>query len=522
MKINLILFTISSPVNEIKEIIKLILNQYPIYLLSPHVAFENEISQINDGIDKQLSFISFYQFISQEEMEFCDNKADVIIVERFKLRNGYLSEYYNQIKALKNCIILKNIKLKFEIAEGYIVADDLGIDASIWLKENFVNKIIGIKKIKNKNNILSKIKRFLSARLECNILKTNNESFYLLGKPDRTLQYLKDDNKLVKLSYFERFLFNNIYKLNILARKKMPVELLINILIKIFKKANQNIEIFITPMHEDRESYSILAKRFGCKYVNLQDGYLPNYYTSTYLKFRNGVDKYYIWDKLSKGIFERHSLSCEKWDSYKSNLLPTIKINQSFEIKKIVFLASGAGDWTALKNRSDEDLIFLALINVSKKHKNIHFIFRPHPLWLHPTHQGVNSIERLMFYVDYKKLTNFTISSGALKEGLLYTKHNDLSTASTTIDDDMNSADIIIGDHSQSILTGAKKGKIIASISLAKRKEFFSNYGQLGFPILKSESDIHKFINIINDKFDRTEFLINYNNAIELYNREYI
>jgi hypothetical protein len=518
-EINLIVFTITTSIKTIQEAIDLIDNNLPIYLLSPHIAFENEIKNIKDNTSREMYFISFYEFINQEEMEYCDTQADILIVNEFNSRLGHLNHYYNKIKILKNNIILKNNKNKFNIQNKYILADDLGIDIDIWTNNNFINNTIN-KKVVNKNNIFQKLNNMIFSGIECNILKNDNESYYLLGKPNRTLQYLKiEDIKIVKFSYLYKMLFNILYKLSILKSKNIPIGFVLNQAIKLFK--NKKINKFIVPIHEHTDSYSYLSEEFNCKYIVLQDGYLPNYYTSAYLKYWEKVDKYYIWDKSSEGIFKRHNLPYKKWNMYRDNRLPILQLKDSFNIKKIVFLSSGAGDWTALKNRSDEDLILLALINVSKIFKNIQFVFRPHPLWLHPLHQGINSIQRVVEYIDSLRLDNFKISGGALKEGLEFTRHQNLSTASSSIDEDINTADIILGDHSQSMITAAKRGKLISSISLTKRKEFFSNYTDLGFQILKSEDDIKNFINILSNQVKREKFLIKYNNSIKLYNTEY-
>ena len=318
MKINLIIFTITTKSLIIQETIKSINNDYPIYLLSPHIAFENEINKIKKSIKNDLCFISIYEFISQREMEYCDIEADTIILNKYSSRSGKLTEYYSQIKKLKNQIILKNVQTKFEIIDKYILANDLGIDDSVWIENNYINKILD-HQITNKNNLLSKVKNLLFTKVECNILKSSNESYYLLGKPNRTLQYLKTENvELIKLSYLKNILFNILYKLSILKSKNIPIAFLLNLFIKFLK--NEDIKKIIVPVHEDREYYSSFAKELKYKYINIQDGYLPSYYTSAYLKYREYVDEYYIWDKLSEGIFRRHKLSYKKWNIYKNNI----------------------------------------------------------------------------------------------------------------------------------------------------------------------------------------------------------
>ena len=150
MKINLIIFTITTKSLIIQETIKSINNDYPIYLLSPHIAFENEINKIKKSIKNDLCFISIYEFISQREMEYCDIEADTIILNKYSSRSGKLTEYYSQIKKLKNQIILKNVQTKFEIIDKYILANDLGIDDSVWIDlETMLQEILaGMKELK--------------------------------------------------------------------------------------------------------------------------------------------------------------------------------------------------------------------------------------------------------------------------------------------------------------------------------------------------------------------------------------
>ena len=140
---------------------------------------------------------------------------------------------------------------------------------------------------------------------------------------------------------------------------------------------------------------------------------------------------------------------------------------------------------------------------------------------MHEKHQGLNSINRLIEYTETLNLSNFSISVGALEEGVSFSKYKQVSVKSLSIDKDIDSSDIIFGDHSQSMIESAKKGKIMTSINLARREGFFSSYSKLGFPILQSERDIIEFISIFNDNLKKNEFINNYNDSVELYNAKY-
>lgn len=524
-RIHLIVFSLTTTTQRLASIIKLIKDDnIPIFCLSPHVPFDTEMAKIKKEASKKIFFISFYEFISQEEMEYCDVEADKIILREYKTREGKLKKYYNKIKQLKNEIILKNISLKYELDSKFILAYDLGIDEEIWIRNNFKRKSRFLdpgreKLIKIGNKLFNLYKKLKKVTKIC-LMKTKNKTYYFFGRTDRVLQYLdKNKYEFVKIPFWELAYLYLAVRLSYLSRIDSKIKYLFKVILKvslfIFKIIKKNsIYDIISPIHEDTDAYGYLAHMLDKEMFYLQDGLLPSYYPSAYLKYRVWVNKYFIWNILSKGIFERHSSAYEIWDCYKSMRLPNID-KSIFAVKKIVFLTSGAGDWTALKNRSDEDLSFMAFVEAAKNNPGIQFVFRPHPLWMHPEHQGVHSIQRLIDYAKTVNLPNLIVSNGALQEGRNFTKNNLLSVTPTTINDDINSSDIVLGDHSQALITAAQRGKIIASVSLAKRKEFFCDYTGLGFPILRSADDITILIRKIKED---PSFIIDYNGAIERHN----
>lgn len=530
--INLIVFSLTTPISLLVEAIEATKqNNYHTLCLSPHKLFDTEIVCITEKTTKEISFSSFYEFISQKEMEYCDTEADNIIISEKKSRENQLRNYYSKIKELKNNVIIDNISAKYLLELKHILSDDLGIDAQVWLRAGFNNCFLPLPeltKITIYNKVTRRVKvffQYLKNRPLISLFRTSAQNYYFIGRPNRIIQYL-DSKKytIFPLPQWEVLYLNTLLILCRLSRKKriaviqMPLSFVLDMLVLFFKTIKgENVYTIISPIHEDNDMYGFLASKIGVEMFYMQDGFLPSYYPSAYLRYRIWVNKYYIWDKLSKGIFERHSLNYEVWDCYTRTTLPLIE-NEKLKIRNVVFLTSGAGDWTALKNRSDEDLAFLAFLEAAKKLPEVKFIYRPHPLWMHPEHQGVNSIKRVINYSEDLNLPNFTVSSGALKEGNTFIKDKHLSIEPNTINDEINLADIIFGDHSQSLITAAYKKKIIASVSLANRKEFFYNYTQLGFPILRSADAIISFIKKAETEPD---FVDNYNKAIKLYNKKH-
>lgn len=529
-KANLIVFSLTTPVSLLIEIIDATKqNNSPTLCLSPHKLFDTEIASINQKTTKEIYFISLYEFISQNEMEYCDTEADDIITSEKKTRDNQLVNYYAKIKELKNNIILKNIELEYQLELKYVLSNDLGIDAPVWISNNFNQEFfLNLSKVAISNNFIEKTKsalRYLIKNNEIHLFETKDEKFYFFGRFSRITQYLDAEKyKIIQLSKWEVIYLNSLLKLCRLSNKQSILmsglisSFLLKTFIRLFKviKSKKSLDIAST-LHEGNEIYKSLALKMGVQILYIQDGFLPSYYTSKYLYYDLLADKYLVWDQLSKGLFKRHSLNCKIWTCYKETTLPIIE-NTKFQVQQIVFLASGSGNWTALKNRSDEDLSFLTFVEAAKNFPDINFIYRPHPLWMHPTHQGLNSIKRIIDYSKKLNLANFTVSSGAFKEGLMFAQGKQLSVKPTTINDDINSADIVFGDHSQALITAMQRKKIIASVSCANRKEFFYDYTKLGFPILRSSEDMISFIKKVKVE---PYFIDDYNKSIKLYNDKY-
>ena len=113
---------------------------------------------------------------------------------------------------------------------------------------------------------------------------------------------------------------------------------------------------------------------------------------------------------------------------------------------------------------------------------------------------------------------NIEISDNYLKKASNFQKenHENVSFISKSIEDEIKSADIVLGDHSEALLNAAQQEKIIGSVSLARRKEFFYDYTFLGFPLMRSVDDIAKFIDQVEND---TNFCTSYNKIIEKFNQ---
>ena len=187
-------------------------------------------------------------------------------------------------------------------------------------------------------------------------------------------------------------------------------------------------------------------------------------------------------------------------------------------IKNILYVASGSGDWTAQKNRSDEDAAFLNFYKLSKEFPQLNFYFRPHPFWVIDEHQGVNSIKRIEVFLEALKSQNFKLSQSIKQDVETYKGKLSNSLSFNSLDDGINNCDVILGDHSQTLISCASRNKIIASMNFSNRDTFFINYTNLGFPLITNYSELKSFfLDLINnDKMK--EIIKNQNLASIKYN----
>jgi len=160
--------------------------------------------------------------------------------------------------------------------------------------------------------------------------------------------------------------------------------------------------------------------------------------------------------------------------------------------------------------------MLMAFVEVARTLQNINFIYRPHPFWVHPSHQGENSIERAVEYLKSTGLKNIKISAGSLVQSKRYAHDRQLYVEPKSVMDDIAQADLVFGEHSFSMIDAARTGKMFASVLIANRRDYFINYSKLGFFHLTSKESIVQFINdmennsgIIRDK---------YNAAVRKYN----
>lgn len=462
--------------------------------LTTHMLFDYEKDKLND-LFSNCTFLKFADFLSDSANEWCD----------FDAYDGGITigEYYSRIKRMKNQLIAERIVQRYPNYSGFLCSDDLGIDATVWRKYSFeptvmeyfydhpsetnnfkkelkqiLKKSISLRKI---NNFLKEKKAIKSVTDEIYVASDEKKKYVFIGKMSRVayrigLSWQKSDEEFQKIrsGKFE-------------SKEKCQ---------------------YLTSLHESMKCVVPDKSCYDVRYI--QDGYLPPNYSSRYLKYKPKNVSYYSWDELGKRTFEYHNLAVDIMPFRKKLYMPNPVFNKN--IKNILVATSGPGDWTAQKNRSDEDLMLQAFVEVAKQLPNVHIVYRCHPTWVHPEHAGVNSINRAAEYIQSTGLTNITVSTNIPKENM---SSFVLSFSRGSLEEDLKNADMVFGEHSVSMIDGAFQHIPFASVNLTNRRDLFCGLTEMGFPHCTSVKEIIEVIN----KYNSSDFKKNYSQAVDKYNK---
>lgn len=168
---------------------------------------------------------------------------------------------------------------------------------------------------------------------------------------------------------------------------------------------------------------------------------------------------------------------------------------------------------TAIKNRSDENKLLVAIGQVAARFPQVEFIYRCHSVMAQPLHEGVNAINRNADYIDWLELPNLHLSSNMPIAN--HYGNSSLSFKRSSFEEDLKGADVVFGEHSVSMIDAGLKGIVFASINVTGHRSHAQSLGDLGFPICSSIEEIEAFLlNLCDSCFQES-----YSNAIDNSNK---
>ena len=460
-----------------------------IVLFTTHHLFENETAYLKT-IFGDFEYINYSMFLNDAEQEEIDKSADNINVHN-------VFDYYGQVRLIKNQRIAQKVCTQYGDAKKYILSDDLGIDESVWLKNGFErvhgeyyydwpSAKIGVKsKIKNllkKNRLVVALHRKMKG-ISADMIgddvysaEWNGKKYVFIGRLQRVgyrigLEFKKDEEEL---TFLKKGLFH----------KKSECQ-------------------YLSSIHERTKCNVPDSPDYDVRYI--QDGYLPPNYSACDLKYVPKNVAYYSWDVMGSRHFQYHNIPVSIMPFRNKLYMPVPVFPQ--KVRTVLVATSGTGDWTAQKNRSDDDLMVMAFAEVARRMPDVRIIYRAHPTWVYPVHVGVNSINRVAEYFEYTRLANIRLSTNIPDMKVL-------SFPRSSLEEDLKQADIVFGEHSVSMIDAAFKKIPFASINLTARRDLFCGLTEMGFTSCKSVDDIIAVINGISSP----EYQEGYLQAVKKYN----
>lgn len=487
----IIIFTQNLKLESLQRFADFIASKEENVFLTTHFLFENERAYISKFFPN-CTFVSFADFLTDSDMAKCDVESYV--------ENISYTEYLKQIKKRKNICVYNKVTELYGNSRKFIFSDDLGIDFSVWHKN-------GYKRLYGEYYYHEKSKISLREKLSQN---STLKAIYRTIIPQKRKANMYNPNE-VSVGFYEGKKYVFIGKMH---RIDYRLNIQFNNSEEECNKLNNGIYetkdkcTYMTTWHEHGKCKIPDEMCYAVRWA--QDGYLPPNYTHYDYDFKPNNVVYYCWDVLGTKLFKNRNLPYEMIPFRKKLYIPKPVFPK--EVKNILVVASGSGDWTALKNRSDDDIMVDAFVQMAKRFPNIHFTYRCHPTWVHPLNVGVNSINRVNEYFKWLSLPNLTLSSNM---PLANQEEFQFSFSRSSLDDDLNKTDIVFGEHSISMIDAAFRGIPFCSVNLTNRRNFFVGINDLGFPSCTSHEDIAERICNFNTDVYKTGYLA----AVDAYNR---
>lgn len=465
-------------------------------VFSTQLIFENEAEIIEKALDSKCTFKNFSDFMTDADFQKCDEDA-------YQGTAVGLSTYYDKIKEIKNQNVVERILKTFNCTNKIIVCDDLGLDKDVWLSKGF--RRIECEYYHTQADQVESKCSFISRLL--NVLRIIVSIILSVYRTPKHIA-IKNGRKFIFYGSLNRIGYRLNLDFKAASNIQSVCDVISVVLGKVFRYAPKSSVVRMSTLHERGIAFFKDDKNLNLKLI--QDGYLPPNYSSKYLLFNGANIEYYTWDVEGGRTFEYHNLPHRVIPFRNKLYLPKPYYPET--VKKVLCVASGAGDWTAVKNRSDEDKMIYAFGKVAALFPEIEFIYRCHPVWIHPMHQGVNSINRAAEYIHWLNLPNLKISSNipnANEEGKFR-----LSYKRSSFEEDLKDVDIVFGEHSISMIDAAFKNILFCSVNVTGRRDFFQGITQMGFPHCESIEEIVSLLNSLT----KQGFKTNYEKAIANYN----
>jgi hypothetical protein len=438
-----------------------------IVIISTDAFYDNEKNDFQ-LIYKHIEFYTFVDFLSDKEFESIDYEV-INKCKKWVDSGSYYTEYVRLQKYVKLCKIYNKLIKQYQNPRFFYHTFDLGISREFILEKHISN--LGEAEVETKSRWnLARLKRILNFRspaaavMEDWVHKVDlfffEDKYYLILNGLKRLRSLKGE------LIYQGYINLKNYKSDILA-------LIPNVDV-------ENLVVCVE-IHQYSHSFS----KIFTDLVLLIDSYQPPNYTRSYFEMYSSSCSYGCLSKMDELFFESNSLKIDRTcqfleSSLRLERLPEMNLVKS-EISTVVLLLQCTSEWTALINRSDVNSLVNVFIKLAGVNPNIDFIIRPHPLMTIPQHDGVNSVDRIINYINFMNLKNITVSDRSLE-------------------DDITRANLFIAEYSTTLFDAMIAGKIWISCNVTGRRNYFEPFSSLGFLHAESYSELESLFKKVMKK----------------------
>lgn len=418
-----------------------------IFILTTHRLFDAERRHIEQLIGSNVRASAFADWLDDAVMEQCDDRASAALLPQLGrdcVRRNYAVRFSALSLYFKNAAVCGALRRRFRWDSTYYAAG-LGVSHRFWREQGAV-------------------------RLPWP--KPSRATPCLPAAALRVLAFLRFMSRTTRLHRImdgrQEYLFTSVRRLPIAPGirpepiRLKPLQKLIAALrlrtmtpSRILLGAGGDDAVIATTIHD----YSAdLAD--GAPVRVFVDGFHPSNYPRTYLD-QYGPATFVSYDPLSAGWFARFGRTVVSPPPFL--LVAAVAPPSAAHRPKTVVLAlNHAGDWTALINRSDTDILVEHFCDAARGFPELDFVVRPHPTMDHPAHEGRASRRRLEAYVRSLALPNLVVSD-------------------CTFDQDLERGDLFVSEYSQVLIDAIRRGKLAVIANFTGRRSFMVDYEAYGF-----------------------------------------
>jgi hypothetical protein len=414
-------------------------NWKKIFLLTSHYLLPFERNIFADNYSHSYTTTPMAFFIDEMKSDICDNVASEYVL------TGKISA----LEHSKVMLLLKNIEIRKSILQMHSfysihIASGLGIFEQVWLEGGALR--------------LAPQLYYGNYFPNISILCTD-DTRYIFFSSLRRLNIIKDYK-------FDTFIFP--WQSSECAEQGQAA--LISSLYSIIGIDEHRQDVVAGTIHD----YSGFFHRFGLPVCIFLDGYHPPNYNRTYIDNYENVT-FMASEPVSAGWFRRFSYPVMPAPCFiRQARMPEV---WKEEISGTILLAlNHAGDWSALINRSDTDILVMAFSELAATFPHLTFVLRPHPTMNKAAHEGKHSLARITEYVVRCALPNLKISSN------------------TDVMADIEESFLVCSEYSQVLITGWLSGICGLSVNITRRRSFMQPYVGFGFPEVSSLKEWEAFI----------------------------